>query len=286
MPIYEQGYQRWNGELQERPLRWWPIVRQGVMAYLPQRKYLLLLGLAWIQKIFDGVQVYGRLKGGEVLEGLLGARVDAGMPFFWASMDNSMIWVVIFTIMVGSDLIAADRRGKALQLYFSKPITRNDYIVGKIGVIATFLLLTTWLPILLLWLFAVMIEPTTAYFARVWSVPLLMTVYSVLLVATAGMIMLAVSATAQRSVFISVTWIVLFGYGFVPVIELVQAITGFEAWSLINMAGNLGQIGAWWFGAETGFDVPPVLALGAVLVGIVAAYWWLRRKIEPVEVVL
>ncbi len=149
MPIYEQGYQRWSGEMQERPLRWWPIVRQGVLNFLPQRKYLVLLGIAWIAKIFAGASIYGRLKGGDFLEGVFGQNFSTGSPFFWSTMNESMIWVVIFTIMVGSDLIAADRRGRALQLYFSKPITRNDYILGKIGVIATFILVAAWLPTLL-----------------------------------------------------------------------------------------------------------------------------------------
>ena len=286
MPIYEQGYQRWDGELQERPLRWWPIVRQGVLQFLPQRKYLILLGLAWIQKIFAGVSLYGRLKGADLLEGILGTNLDAGAPFFWSTLESSMIWVVIFTIMVGSDLVAADRRGRALQLYFSKPITRNDYVIGKIGVIATFLLLASWVPTMLLWLFAAAIEPTGAYFARIWYVPIAMTAYTVLTIATAGLFMLAVSATAQRSVFIAVTWIVVFGFGFVPVIELVKAVTGVEVWSLLNMAGNLGQVGAWWFGAEFDDGVHPVFSLAALAVGIAAAYAWLRRKIEPVEVVL
>lgn len=286
MPIYEQGYQRWNGELQEHPLRWWPIVRQGVMQFLPQRKYLVLLAIAWIGKIFDGVQLYGRLKGGEMLEGIFGRSFDAGAAFFWTSQSESMIWVVIFTVMVGSDLIAADRRGKALQLYFSKPITPNDYVIGKIGVIATFLLLVTWIPMMLLWLFAVAIEPTGAYFGQIWAVPLALTAHSLLLIATAGLFMLAVSATAQRSVFIAVTWIVLFGYGFVPVIELVKAITSVEIWSLLNMAGNLAQVGSWMFGAEFDDAVHPALSLAALLLALFAAYTWLRRRIRPVEVVL
>ena len=48
MPIYDQGYERWNGELQKHPARWWPIVRQGILQFAPQRKYLILLGLAAI----------------------------------------------------------------------------------------------------------------------------------------------------------------------------------------------------------------------------------------------
>ena len=31
MPIYDQGYQRWTGEIPANPVRWWPITRRANM---------------------------------------------------------------------------------------------------------------------------------------------------------------------------------------------------------------------------------------------------------------
>lgn len=295
MPVYEQGYQRWNGELQERPLRWWPIVRQGVMAFLPQRKYLAILVIAWIQKIWAGAQLFTYLRGRDLVEGVaqtlgVGAgRFDPGSAHFWGVQSDSMLWIVIFTIMVGSDLIASDRRGKALQLYFSKPITPNDYILGKAGVIGVFHLLANWVPTMLLWVFALMLEPTGEYFGRIWAVPLVLTVHTLLVFAVAALLMLVASASAQRTIFIAVTWIILFGVaieGFNPIIEMMVAITDVEAWRLLSMDRNLDTVGAWMFGVGSDATLHPSLSLVALLAVIAGAYAWVRRKIRPVEVVL
>lgn len=294
MPIYDQGYRRWTGEIQAHPLRWWPITRQGVLQFLPQRKYLLLLGISWVVMLFRGAQLFTNLRGraitdriSEAVGGLI--SFDAGPAFYWGAISGKapMLWILLFTIMVGSDLIAADRRHKALQLYFSKPITSNDYILGKLGVIATFLLLSVWAPGILLWIFGMMLEPTTAYFSLVWYVPLATTAWCAFMVAITGMLMLAMSAVGQRAVFISVSWIIFFGYGpFQLAVILLREITGSPHWGLISIVESLRQVGAWWFGVEWPWDFHPVLALIVLAAVFVGCYALVRWRIKPVEVVL
>ena len=50
------------------------------------------------------------------------------------------------TVYVGAGLIANDRRANALQIYLSKPLTRAEYVVGKLAILMAFLLLVTWVP--------------------------------------------------------------------------------------------------------------------------------------------
>ncbi len=292
MPIYDQGYQRWKGELAPNPVRWWPITRQGVWQFLPQRKYLLLLGISWVVMLFRGGQLFTYLRGRVVTDRLseaLGGVIsfEAGPGFYWGAIEGQMLWVVLFTIMVGSDLIASDRRQKALQLYFSKPITANDYVFGKLGVIATFPIIAVWVPGMLLWIFGLMLEPTGVYFREIWRVPFALTAWSAVLVAVVGMLMLAMSAVGQRAVFIAVSWIIFFGYGpFQLVILLLEGITGNPHWGLISFAGCLSQVGAWWFGAELPWDFHPSLALVVLGLVVAASYALIRSRIKPVEVVL
>lgn len=294
MPIYDQGYRRWDGELLDRPLRWWPILRQGVMQYLPQRKYLVLLGIAWVVMIFQGATLFTHLKGAAIVEavqnslGGLGVDLgDAGPGFYWDALQRQIMWALLFTIMVGSDLVAADRRNKALQLYFSKPITPNDYILGKLGVIATFIAISVWVPNLLLWLFGIAMEPTSTYLGGVWFVPLAATLWCALLILMMGMLMLAMSAVAQRPVFIAVSWFILFGYGpFQGIVLVLRELGDSDLWALINMAENLQHTGDWLFVGDTDLGFHPALSLAVVLAAIALCYGVLRRRIEPVEVVL
>ena len=50
------------------------------------------------------------------------------------------------------ELIANDLKSNALQLYFSKPLTRLDYIVGKIATILIMLECITFIPVYILFL--------------------------------------------------------------------------------------------------------------------------------------
>ena len=59
-------------------------------------------------------------------------------------------FVFFVTVYVGAGLIANDRRANALQIYLSKPLTRAEYVLGKMAILMTFLLMVTWLPAIML----------------------------------------------------------------------------------------------------------------------------------------
>lgn len=288
MPIHDQGYQRWKGEIQVHPLRWWPIVRQGVMQVLPQRKVILLIVLAWLGPIIKGVTLFGKLRATDLITQLLGeGGADVGAGFYWGAIDQQGFSVLIFVVLVGSSLIASDRRYRALQLYFSKPLTPLDYILGKLGIVGCFLVLTVWLPVLLLWIFGLIIEPSVEYFSQIWYVPLSLTVYTALLIAVAGLLILALSSVGQKGVFVAGAWIILFGYGpFQLVILLLRELSGQAFWSLLSLERDLDQVGAWLFGRINDTELHPVASLVVLLAAATACFLVLRRKIRPVEVVL
>jgi len=117
MPIYDQGYQRWKGELQRHPVRWWPIVRHGVLSVIKQRKYLLLLVLAWAGPLVQGVRLFlGSRVSGVINTEQLGGLFADGMDFYLGVLEKQGLWVLLFVVLVGSDLIAQDRRHNALQI--------------------------------------------------------------------------------------------------------------------------------------------------------------------------
>lgn len=288
MPIYDQGYQRWKGELQRHPVRWWPIVRHGVQSVIKQRKYLLLMVLAWTGPFVQGVRLFlGSRVSGVINTEQLGGLFADGMDFYLGMLEKQGLFVLLFVVLVGSDLIAQDRRHNALQIYFSKPLTPNDYILGKLGIVGTFLMGITWVPVLLLWLFALTLQIRTDYFSAVWSVPLVATVFCVLQLLVAGLLILALSAVGKRAIFVGVSWILLFGYGPLQgIIPLVQGLSGNDLWGLLHVSGNLQHVGEWLFGLPGHGDYHPLASLA--MLGLVTAlsYVVLRRKIRPVEVVL
>ncbi len=290
MPIYDQGYQRWNGEMAKHPVRWWPILRRGVLEVVKQRKYLMLMLGAWIAPLVKGVELYFKSRANEVGVGqILPVNTDIGMSFFYDVFTSvaSELAVLLFVVLVGSDLIARDRRHNALQMYFSKPLTRNDYIMGKLGVVAAFIVMVVWVPNIILWLFAISLRHGSSYFAAVWAAPFAGTAYTVLLIAVTGLLILALSSIGRRANLIAVSWLIIYGYGpLAGVVELLQGFTGHERWGLIRIKGNLDQVGAWMFGVRLPNDFHPILSTLVLAVVVGGCYWLVRRRIEPVEVVL
>ena len=290
MPIYDQGYQRWEGELQRHPVRWWPILRRGVLSVVKQRRYLILLIGSWFWPLVKGVQFFLGSRAGSLLPDLQGsAFFKTGPGFFFDVMNHELVTlsVMIFVVLVGSDIIAQDRRHNALQIYFSKPITPNDYLLGKLGIVGVVLAGAVWVPLLLLWLFAVAVNTQDGYFGQVWLVPLHITVFYLFTVAGAGLLMLTLSSVGRRAVFIAVSWIILFGWGPSAAPSWVmQQLSGNDYWALTRLAGNIEHVGSWIFGVDTDRGFHPLLSLLVLSVVMVACYVILRRRIRPVEVVL
>src|SRR5438876_12034911 len=65
--------------------------------------------------------------------------------FFKAELASALFLVLI----VGPSLISQDLRFNALPLYFSRPLRRIDYFLGKLGVVGWFLAMVMIFPSLI-----------------------------------------------------------------------------------------------------------------------------------------
>ena len=145
MPIHDQGY---------RPLRrrhgahaaaaWIVIAAAGIRTLFARSAFLGLLLLSWFPFLVRAVQIYAAAN-------LPQAAFLAPTPeTFRQFLEQQEIFVFFVTVYVGAGLIANDRRANALQIYLSKPLTRAEYIFGKLAVLMAFLLLVTWVPAIVL----------------------------------------------------------------------------------------------------------------------------------------
>src|SRR5688572_9308112 len=132
MPIHDQGYRRYAGRREPYGRRWWVIARAGIVARLRERLFLGLLLFAWAPFLVRAVQIYVAANFSQA--GILAATAETFREF----LDQQSIFVFIVTAYVGSGLIANDRRANALQIYLSKPLTRLEYITGKLVTLVVF----------------------------------------------------------------------------------------------------------------------------------------------------
>ncbi len=278
MPIHDQGYRRYGGRREPQGRIWWVIARAGVMERLRERKFLALLLLAWLPFIVRGVQMY--LAANFQQAGFLAPTPDT----FREYLDQQSIFVFFITIAVGAGLIANDRRANALQIYLSKPMTRVEYVAGKLVTLLIFLAFVTWVPAILLLLLQMMFAGSLTFIrANLFLFPAI-TLFSAVQVFLSAFAMLALSATSKSRRFVSVMYagIVFFT---AAMYQVLRGITGSSAWAWISPEDVLDVLAAAIFRSSAAQPMPVPVAALAVLVLIGASIWILERRVRGVEVV-
>ena len=85
---------------------------------------------------------------------------------FRSFLDQQSVFVFFMSVWAGAGLIANDRRANALQIYLAKPLTRTEYILGKLSVLLAFLLSVTLVPGLLLLIMQVAFSGSFAFLTQ------------------------------------------------------------------------------------------------------------------------
>jgi ABC-2 type transport system permease protein len=278
VPIHDQGYRRYQGKRQPHGRTWWTIARAGVMERLRERKFLGLLLVAFIPFFVRTVMLY---LGSNVPQA---AFLEATPQTFREFLDQQSVFVFFITIYVGSGLIASDKRANALQIYLSKPLTRVEYVTGKLVTLLLFLLAVTWVPGMLLLLLQMMFAGNFTFLrANLFLFPAI-TVYSAILVLFAAFAMLALSSMSKSRRFVAIMYAGLIFFT-AAMYQALRGITTSGAWAVISPEDVLDVVGAVIFRSPGATPIPMWAALLTIATIIAASIWILERRVRGVEVV-
>ena len=278
MPIHDQGYRRYSGSRAAVGRGWMVIARAGIRTMFAKRAFLGLLLLAWLPFLVRAVQFY-------FAANLPQAQVLAPTAeTFRQFLDQQEIFVFFVTVYVGAGLIANDRRANALQIYLSKPLSRVEYVFGKLAILMAFLLLVTWVPAIALLLVQMAFAGNVSFLARnVFLFPAI-TVFSFLEVIMVSATMLALSSLSNSSRYVGIMYAaVMFFSG--AVYGVLFLATRSTALSWVSFTANLTQIGNLIFRLPPKYDTPWPLSLGVIVAIVVISGVVLDRRVRGVEVV-
>ncbi len=278
MPIYDQSYRPYRGSLSSHAMRWWTITRSGIQQLLAKRVFLVLLTITFFPPVVFGFQIWFTHQFPEQQF----VKVDNGL--FRLLMEVQLLWFLILGIYPGTGLIANDLRWNAIQLYLSKPLTKIDYVAGKLAILATFLLGVSLVPGLLLFALELGFSSDMTFLATYWWIPFSIVGYSVVASFSWAMIVLALSSLSKSSRFVGVmlfaliTLSAVFGGFF-------YAITRESGVVTVSVLEELKLITYLFFGGTSESGDHGLLAL-AMLTGFVAlSALILRSRVRAVEVV-
>ena len=279
MPIHDQGYRRYEGRREPHGRTWWVIAKAGLMERLRERKFLGLLLVAWLPFIVRAVQMY---LAANIPQAAVLAPTAATFREF---IDQQSIFVFFITIYVGSGLIANDRRANALQIYLSKPLTRVEYVAGKLATLVMLLAAVTWVPGMLLLLLQMLFAGNFTFLrANLFLIPAI-TLFSVILVLLSAFAMLALSSLSKSRRFVAMMYAGLIFFT-AAMYQALRQMTGSRAWAVISPEDVLDVVAAGVFRSLDGTPALPMwAALLVIVVMIAASLWILERRVRGVEVV-
>lgn len=280
MPIHDQSYRHYVGHREAAGRAWLIIASAGIRTMIAKRKFLALLLLAWLPFLIEAIRFYLAANFAQV-SSILGATRESYREFF----NYQSTFVFFITIWVGAGLVANDKRANALQIYLSKPLTRAEYIAGKLSILFVFLLLVTWAPAMLLLVLHMLFTGSLDFIrANLMLFPAI-TLYSVLTVLLASFTILALSSLSNSSRYVAILYagVIFFTDA---VYGVLYAVTGSSALSWLSLTGNLRQVGNVVFRMRPLYpDTPWQLSLLMVVAMIGVSVLILERRVRGVEVV-
>lgn len=153
MPVYDRRYRGYTGERREPRTLFWTLARYGFAEIFASKLLLVLFVAACLPVVVYATMIYVannlelltlfEVKDNELQESL------SGSLFFWFVVGQGNL-AFLFASFAGPSLVGPDLAHGAMPLYLSRPMSRGDYVLGKLAILLTLLSAITWVPGLLL----------------------------------------------------------------------------------------------------------------------------------------
>jgi len=161
-PIADFTYRTYDGPLYTRRIRWWIVALAGIRLSMKKKGFWVLAGLAVLPYVITVVQLYLQSRASTLTGGQTPNPLNMPLPgqqyssqFFQAFVFQAF-FLFILTLLAGTGTIASDNQANALQVYLSKPITKGDYLAGKMMGVAIVIFAVAFVPALSLYAYCLL----------------------------------------------------------------------------------------------------------------------------------
>jgi ABC-2 type transport system permease protein len=157
MAVYEHAYRRYAGPLVGHWRRFLVVPRYALSSLLASRAFIVYYLFCWVAPFVGMVLIYLRHNVGALqLFNLSLERARQAFPidggFFFRGLEIQTFLAYLLAVSVGPALISPDLRNNGLALYLARPLSRAEYILGKLVVLVALMASITCVPGLLLFL--------------------------------------------------------------------------------------------------------------------------------------
>jgi ABC-type transport system involved in multi-copper enzyme maturation permease subunit len=281
MDIREKGYSHWQGELKASRANWLPIFLNGIKSVFKKKFAKLVFVSSGSTFVIFLLAVYVSTKPELKILSELVRLLKSDADLFKTFYSNGFLTfnLVILSIYSGADLISGDLKFKAFPLYFARPLSRGDYMLGKISIILFYLLLFTLVPGILLLLFKMIFTGSLAV-----SPGLLLAIlaYPLLECAFLASLTLALSSLSANTKFIQIAVFLVYMFSN-NLAQMLKAIFKSDYFFLISLQSNFEQLGSFFFRLAPKYSYPAWLAVLPPATVTLLAAWLLVWRVKKAE---
>ena len=215
--------------------------------------------------------------------GLPTGMLSIDNKFFYAFISVQGVFAFLLTAFAGPGLISTDLANGALPLYFCRPFSRAEYVLGKSSVLAILLSQITWVPGLVLFIMQASLAGASWTWTHLWIAGSLV-LSSLLLIAILSLLAMALSAWVKWRIVAGALLlaVMFFGAGFG---EAINAVLRTQSGHFFNVAYLMGTVWNSLFQVDAEHAIPVPQAWIALLLYCAICLALLMRKVRAYEVV-
>lgn len=241
MPVHDLGYREWSGERLPPFARWKAIASTGVRLAWKGKYLKRLLVVAWIPVLYVvallvAIEWVILQEGAAAVAGILPAVADGPVEIarltalaatepgafreeLWRRLillyfrTPQPILMALLVGLVAPPLISKDLRSRAWLIYFSRPVSRLEYLLGKCAVVAVFLLAITTLPALVVYVLGIGLAPTQEATLTTWTIPIRIAAASSVLIVPTTVLAVCFSSLWYNTRTSTFAWYALWAVG-------------------------------------------------------------------------
>lgn len=242
--VYDRGYQHYTGPRLGRPHAFRALTGYSMKRALGAKKrwtakvvpVILYVAVALLVIIPLGIQAF--IDSAQVLQ-------------YWDYFAVAWLILGVFVATIAPEMLCSDRREKTLILYFSRPITRLDYLLSKLLATGLLTLTITLVPLSIFWLGRQLLEDSPVRAMKdnlgdLWKI----VIVSIIVSAYLGALGLVVSSfTGRKAIAVGIIVVAfLFSSALAGVLQSTFGDADQKAWfALISPARTIQQFvfGTW-----------------------------------------
>jgi len=146
--VYKRSYKVYDGPLTPARSRFLVLSRYSWSALFESRLFTSFTLLCFSPLLIGGIFIY--VVHSPTVMALVGAHINNGdlitNIWFWGFLQTEIFLAFILGVWAVPGMMIRDFANQALQLYLSRPLSRAEYLLGKISAAVALLSAITWIP--------------------------------------------------------------------------------------------------------------------------------------------